>query len=183
MALITAEDVQKFLGLPVTVDAELLGVLAEAASAFVLAYCEVEDFTAKQYTLNLHGHDGKSITPPKYPITAIASLTIDDRAIPACVNGSDSGYVFDKHSIYLRGYRFTEGFLNVRIELTAGYAQLPADVKQACVELVAEKYKRKDRLGISSKTIGQESITYSQSDLTPNAKLVLNEYKMVRYIA
>jgi hypothetical protein len=46
------------------------------------------------------------------------------------------------------------------------YDYVPFDVSFAVTELIGEWYKRKDRIGILSKTLGgQETVTFSQKDM------------------
>lgn len=177
MALVETTDVRNFLSLAVDQDEDLLLSLIAAASAFVLKYIDVEGFEIKSYTQKYNGTGSNVLCPDNRPITAVASLAIDGIAVSASINCSDAGYVFDKYGIYLRSHRFCEGVMNVDVTYSAGYAVVPDDIKQAVIEIVAEKYQRRLRVGISSKTIGQESIAFSQNDLTPHARIVLNQYK------
>lgn len=177
MALADTDDVRAFLSLAASQDETLLLSLIAAASAFVLKYVDVDGFAVAAYTEKYNGPGGTVLCPDHRPITAVTSLAVNGTAIAASINCSDSGYVFDRSGIYLRGYRFHEGFMNVDVSYSAGYAAVPDDIKQAVVEIAAEKYQRRLRLGISSKSIGQESIAFSQNDLTPHARVVLNQYK------
>jgi hypothetical protein len=51
-------------------------------------------------------------------------------------------------------------------------------VKQACIDEVARKYKRKDRIDISAITIPEQSITVFSDDFLPATKIVLNRYRL-----
>lgn len=60
------------------------------------------------------------------------------------------------------------------------YSYIPADLAQACVELVSERFKYRSRIGEASKTLGgQETITYSQKDMTDAISGMLQNYKNV----
>lgn len=60
------------------------------------------------------------------------------------------------------------------------FSYVPWDISWAANEMIALWYKRKDRIGILSKTLGgQESITFSQSDMTESIKNTLQDYKNV----
>ena len=57
------------------------------------------------------------------------------------------------------------------------FSYTPFDVSQAANEIAAEWYKRKDRIGVLSKTLGgQETITFSQQDMTKAARAMLQPY-------
>src|SRR4051812_17047876 len=56
----------------------------------------------------------------------------------------------------------------------------PADVAQATLELISEWYRRKDRIGLLSKTLGgQETVTFSQKDMNDSIRGTLQYYMNV----
>lgn len=59
------------------------------------------------------------------------------------------------------------------------YGNVPFDVEQACIELVLSRMKEKDRIGISSKSVANESVSYSQKDMTNFVKTSLQNYRAV----
>lgn len=60
------------------------------------------------------------------------------------------------------------------------YSYTPSSVSLAALEIVSEWIKRKDRIGILSKTLGgQETITFSQEDMVPAARSLLQSYMNV----
>lgn len=124
------------------------------------------------------------------PIVSVQSLTIDDVTIQPSPNTQTYGYVFDDQQIYLRGTSpsygpygqpdcFTRGIQNVTAAYTAGYASIPIDVMQACVEWVCWTFAKRDRLDKSSETLGQQQTqAYSLADMPPQVKLKLNSYRI-----
>ena len=75
-------------------------------------------------------------------------------------------------------YTFAATDAGASVLLSYGY--IPADLAQACFELVGEKYRMRDRIGIVSKTLGgQETISYSQRDMHPTIKILLQQYMRV----
>jgi hypothetical protein len=178
-ALVEPADIQQLLGKPADADTELLTVLCDSASAFVLQYLGRESLDIATYTERYNGTGSDTLVPNCRPITGVTSVRINNVDIQPSVNYGN-GFFFDKRGIYLYGHKFDRALKNVELVYSAGFAAIPLDIKQACVDLVAEKYQRRTRMGISSKSMGQESITYSANDLAPHAKLALNQYK-VRY--
>lgn len=69
------------------------------------------------------------------------------------------------------------GDANAPVVLTIGYC--PADVEQACIEMVGLDLKQRDNLGISSKTLAGESITYEKQSMSASVKGMLGPYKSV----
>lgn len=60
------------------------------------------------------------------------------------------------------------------------YSYVPQDLNQVCIELAAERYKYKGRIGEMSRGLGgQETASYRDTDLTPYLKMVLNPYRKV----
>ena len=59
------------------------------------------------------------------------------------------------------------------------YSYVPADLEQACIELVAERYTYKKRIGQKSQSLGgQETTAYDNSALTDAIKQRLFPYKL-----
>lgn len=61
------------------------------------------------------------------------------------------------------------------VVLTYGY--VPADVEQAVIEMIALDVKQRDNIGVRSKTLGNESISYDDRGMTPSAKAALENYR------
>lgn len=60
------------------------------------------------------------------------------------------------------------------------YSYVPPDVSFAATEIIGEWYKRKDRIGLLSKTLGgQETMTFSKKDLSDIARSSLQPYANV----
>jgi hypothetical protein len=75
-------------------------------------------------------------------------------------------------------YVFAAGDVGAQVLISYGY--VPPDLEACVIELVAEKYKALDRIGIVTKTLaGQEVITYSQADMGKTIRLYLTQYSRV----
>ncbi len=76
------------------------------------------------------------------------------------------------------------GIQNVVITYTAGYPSTPPEIAQACIELVALRYRERTRIGEVSKSLGgAETVTYSQKDLSDGIKTLLQQYRLVTPVA
>nr|DAY36891.1 MAG TPA: PORTAL PROTEIN, 15 PROTEIN, HEAD PROTEIN, VIRAL INFECTION, TAILED.2A [Caudoviricetes sp.] len=64
-------------------------------------------------------------------------------------------------------------------EHTKGYLDAPDDVRFACCELAALRYKEKSRLGEVSKDVGGQTVAFSQKDLSDFGRAVIRHYKRV----
>ncbi len=60
------------------------------------------------------------------------------------------------------------------------YSYVPSDIEHACVELVGERYRHKNRIGEVSKSLGgQETIAFSQKDMPDFIRTLLQPYRRV----
>lgn len=62
---------------------------------------------------------------------------------------------------------------------TKGLSTVPEDVRFTCLELVGIRFKERDRIGEISKNIGQQTVSYSQKDISEFGKAVIKHYKRV----
>jgi len=174
--LTTVENVAEYLG--ITTTPVMLARLVSAASAFIEQNLN-RTFEVTQYSEIRNGHDERFITFGDYPVQSVQSVMVDGLTIPPLVDGAGAGYLFDATRLSLTGHRFWRGYLNVRLQYTAGYPVIPLEIEQACIELVAAKYKGRDRIGVSSKTINGEVVSFTRSDMTDDLKSVLRAYQKV----
>lgn len=59
------------------------------------------------------------------------------------------------------------------------YGFTPPEVEQMAIDLIALRYKERQRIGENSKSIGGEVISFNVKDFSDGAKAVLNNYKRV----
>lgn len=181
--LTTLASVKAWFSPPLTTTADdaLLARLITAASAFLTAWLNRQLLTAP-YTATFNGNGKTALLLPQYPITAVQSLTIDGQTIPplrAGASAAAAGYTVDATTLYLSGTAFNRGVQNVTVAWTAGYASVPPDIEQACIDLVALRYRERDRIGLASKGMAGETTSYSQRDLPANAATLLQVYRRV----
>jgi hypothetical protein len=178
--LTTLAAVKEYLGQKdtATTDDALLSKLISRASAFIVTYANRE-FLSKAYTETRDGNGSNRLILKNQNVTAVASVTIDGEEIPAGGSSTKQGFWFSGRWVYLNGYRFSLGFGNVNIVYTAGFATVPADVEQVCIELVANKYKRKERIGEVSKNVNGMVVSYSTTDLSSDHREILDLYESV----
>ncbi len=180
MALTTLDNLKGYLGITSTTDDVLLGRMIESASDFVESVTD-RTFALTSYNTVLDGIGGTRLLLPNYPIVSVSSLTIDGRSIPAAASSQGSGYLFNSFKLTLCGgqYAFCRGQSNVVVAYQAGYATIPADIEQATIEMISLRYKERDRIGMISKSIGGETVAYSQKDMPASASTVLKKYARV----
>lgn len=87
---------------------------------------------------------------------------------------STGEYYVDEWGVY------TFSLADVDKTAAVTYAYCPWDLSQGIIELIGEWFKRKDRIGLLSKTLGgQETITFSQKDMSDTIKRAFIPYMNV----
>jgi uncharacterized phiE125 gp8 family phage protein len=180
--LTTLADVKAYLKITNTTDDAVLNRLITAASTFMRSWLN-RDITQQTYTETRDGRGSTKLAMKNYPVTAVSSLAIDGLTIPQSTTVTTPGWCLDDSGILiqLRGgvYFFSKGMQNVTVTYTAGFATVPYDIAQCCIEMVAYRYKESDRIGVSAKTLAGEVISYSQRDVPPASLTIMTQYKRV----
>jgi hypothetical protein len=131
-----------------------------------------------------------------FPVTAVSRVVVDGTVIPAIPTPAQSaaaavgtiaaqrGYLFTPTQLVIRGYAVPRKAGCVSVQYTAGYAVPPADLSQACIELVALRYRERGRIGEVAKAIGGgQTVSYSQKDMSDSIKSLIQQYRRVAPIA
>jgi Phage gp6-like head-tail connector protein len=163
-------------------DDALLTRLIGAASQFVQNWLG-RPVGLADYAETRDGSGGRRLQFGVFPVTAVLSLTIDGIAVPPASTSAGRGYVFSPTQLAVQGYFFRAGAQNVAFAYTAGYAAVPVDLAQACIDLVALRYRERARLGEVSKHIGIETVTFAQTDMSAATQSMLQQYRAVSPIA
>jgi hypothetical protein len=124
-----------------------------------------------------HFQDGNGATfmvVRNSPIVRVANVVIDGRPVdPLQVS-------FDGATLYLSGgLRFNRGRHNIQLRYTAGYDEVPADLAQVCIETVGLRWRERDRIGQTSKSLAGETTSFSLADFSPTARTVIGSYTRV----
>jgi hypothetical protein len=178
MALTTLANVKQWLEVTSNTNDALYTRLINAASEFIETWCN-RTFAQAAYNEVRNGPGGVTLLLRNAPVTAVASLKIDGVVIPLSTAWNVDGYILMGNLLQLRGFKFARGAGNVEISYTAGYVTTPAEVEQVCIELVSGRMKngRGDRIGVSSKSLAGESISFYRNDLTTDMKRMLVNYR------
>ncbi len=75
-------------------------------------------------------------------------------------------------------YGFSAADAGMHVQIS--YSYVPADIEHACMEMVGERYRYKNRIGEISKSLGgQETIAFSQKDMPDFVRTLLQPYMRV----
>lgn len=176
--LTTLTNVRAWLGITSVNDDAILSRLITSASAYIQSWIN-RSFALQTYSESRSGNGGAVMAFADYPVTAVSSVVIDGQTIPQSPDGQQAGYVFDANTIGLIGYRFNKGFNNVQLVYTAGYANVPFEIEQACIELLSLRYRERERIGHQSKSVQGETVSYIVKDMPDSVKTILNNYRKV----
>lgn len=169
-------------GFPATDDA-LIARLVTAASQYIQTWLS-RQIALADYLEVRDGTGGRRLQFACFPVAAVLSLTIDGQAIPRAASSGAAGYSFSPTQLAVHGYIFSRGAHNVAVAYTAGYSTTPPEIAQACIELVALRYRERTRIGEVSKSVGgAETVTYSQKDMSDAIKTLLQQYRVVNPVA
>jgi hypothetical protein len=201
--LTTLADVRTWLQttsttLPNTDDL-LLSRLITAASEYIQTWLN-RNITSTDYEEVRDGTGNQQFVFANFPVTAVASVIVAGQSIPPVppINsaqglsqgptpvtvgffGSPAGYLFSPTKLVIIGYAVPRWPLCVQLQYTAGYPSVPFDLAQACIELVATRYRaERDHPGIVSTVMQpQTTVSYSQKDMNDNVKSILWKYRAV----
>lgn len=181
--LTTLADVKAWLQtgqstFPITDDA-LLTRLITAASQYIQTWLN-RKIALADYVETRDGTGGQTLQFGCFPVAAVLSLAIDEQTIPLSTTTCAAGYSFSATQLAVRGYTFNRGVQNVVVAYTAGYATTPLDIAQACIELVALRYRERTRIGEVSRSLGgAETVSYSQKDMSDGTRTLLQQYRLV----
>lgn len=192
--LTTVAAVQGYLNTSLATTNDTIQVLVTNISRWIMSFC-ARDFRLAAYNEQRNGRGGDTMLLANFPISSVTSVAVDGQTIPPALGPPwTAGYVNDDMSVYLFcPYSFTRNKQNVQFSYMAGYitpgmfglnpgggaVTLPEDLQQAVIESVAERFKRRDSIGILAKALAGETISYSQADLPKSAAPVIDAYRKV----
>lgn len=175
--LTTTAAVKAYMGLTIAGDDALIASLVSAYSTWVRSWTN-RDFTVQTYDMVRSGRGQVVMLTPQYPITGVTSVTVDGISIPAAAAFGKYGFRYTDRMVVMDGGAcFTIGSANVEIVYSAGYATIPADIAQAVNELVALRYKLRDKLEWSSKSLAGETVTLNTRDMPASVATLLRQYQ------
>lgn len=178
--LTTVSDVKQWMQVApsVTADDALIQRLVSELSTEVLSSLR-RDIFLTTYTETRNGNAARAMRLHQTPIVSVVSVTIDTQIIPARPSAQGCGFVYDDRTVFLSGYRFCKGAQNIVVGYTAGYAQVPLDLREATTRMCALILKRdRAKIGITSESLAGQQVTYLK-EMPSDLMAVLDRYRRV----
>lgn len=166
--LATLQELRSYLGEKGTSQDTRLTAALQRATSILNAYCRRNSLESDTYTDALvDGTGTNTLQLDNYPVTAVASLAeggsaltvgLDPNANPApdVIWYGERGHLVRPFAIFLPYPR------HYKVTYTAGYVagSIPPVLVQACVDLAALLAIEKNRIGLQSKTTGNQVVNY-----------------------
>lgn len=178
--LTTVLKVKSFLGIENTTDDAKLADLVTRCSAAIATFLS-RAIATTTFTEKYDGNGSDVLMLRNYPLASVSSLTVDGAAVTASADGlTNYGFGLGDTYIFFVGGVFPRGRRNVAITYSAGFSSVPTDIEQACIEMVADRYKLPSRIGEKSKALPQGgSVSYDTEHMSAKVRGLLNPYKRV----
>lgn len=174
----TVSQVKAFLGITANTDDALLLQLIEAQSTFIESWCS-RSFISQFYIERFSGNGRAEKSLQFYPVQSVQSVMIGLMVLDEVESMLENGFVLNGNQVILTKSVFQQGFMNCVIEYNAGYDYIPLDIQHACIELVATRYKAKERIGMTSKGMAGETTAFDVAAMPSHVKEILRQYKNV----
>ncbi len=117
-------------------------------------------------------------TPTLAPTTggsAVTNLSVTNVATGVALDLVGNGPVSGQYTFGAGTYGFAAA--DTGVQVTMAYQYVPGPVEQAVIEMVAMDLKQRDNIGINSKTLANESVSYSGGGMTASVKDMLQPFR------
>jgi hypothetical protein len=152
------------------VDDELLTRLITAASVTIQSWLN-RSLHSQDWIEVRDGLGSTRFSFAAWPVTNVSQVLIAGTTVPPVPQVTpgqlwqplpyQTGYSFTPTQLFVQGHPVPRLPQCVTLVYTAGYSTIPQDIEQACVELVAWKYRERQRIGQSaSSTGGSLTVSY-----------------------
>lgn len=181
--LTTLSNLKAYLSEVGTANDALLSRLIQVASDAIERYCN-RKFASATYVQLFDGTGTGVLVLRQKPLGSSAAITVleggsaitvgdDPSADPApdLLSYAESGMLVRPFGTFIRLRRF------YKVTYPAGFATIPAPVEQAAIDLASLYFREKDRVGLNTKNIGQQSVNYTRG-LPDWIRIPLDTYRL-----
>ena len=167
----TPEELRLHLRLT-SIDTESAAVKIAEAEGIIRGALEQDIDAVTGDVAGLVGNGRRVINLPQLPVTLVTSVTVDGTVLDA------ADWRVNRYGILT--YCGTCWPLDADIEVVYdhGYDQVPAPVKQVCLQVAGRAWVRAAATGLSAESLGDRSVTYDKD--RPGDQLTAYEEQMLR---
>lgn len=179
--LATLNDVKLYLWITDTSEDTLLTSLLESADSMIKSYTS-RDLEATDYTELKDWKWELQLILNNFPVNSISWFSYNTWtfATPVWENFIVDDYKakFDEWIIVKPSWipRWIE---NIKVIYNAWYTNIPKDLKQACIQVVAYYYQTKEANGVKSESVDWARIEFDVKDIPKDIFTIINKYKNV----
>ena len=164
----------------VTSSDALLSRLITAVSQAVCVYTGRPSFAVEDYSELYDGRARPWLMLRQWPAVAVTSVYVSCSFTPAAVALEPPVAGGGAQRLTLAEGFFPRGVSNVTVTYQAGYTATPPDVEQAVIELVGERFRARERIGLTAKTLGgQETTAFATKPFNDTIAALLGPYRRV----
>lgn len=130
------------------------------------------------YTETRNGNGVSAMRLINTPIKTVSAVTINNTAVTVRTVPTASGFTWDDINLYVPGWCFAKGVQNIVVTYEAGFDAVPADLEDCVAQVIAWKYRNRDRIGVNSKVLAGETNSYF-AGLSKDLLEAIDQYKRV----
>jgi len=177
-------ELKAFLGITVSTSDDLLTSLLAAADTQIENLCR-RKFEQETHIEVLDGQGDDSIFLRNYPIDfpeyGTDSWVKIGRTTKTLLDSSSFDFSEKTGEVNLISGSFPKGIRNVEVKYLGGYSaeDMPADLKQATIELAASLWRSKDNAGKASESVGDYSVSWDGSPVPASVQKIISLYQNV----
>ncbi len=158
----------------------ILSRLITAASNAVCVYTGRSSFDVESYSELYDGRARPFIVLRQWPALSVSSVFVGSSFEPQPWTLEPPVAGGGAQKLMLERGAFPRGVSNVTVTYQAGYAVTPADVEQAVIELVGERFRARERIGLSAKALGgQETASFTTTPFNATIAALLAPYRRI----
>jgi uncharacterized phiE125 gp8 family phage protein len=135
----------------------------------------MRNILSASYTETYNSPGGNVLMLRNFPVTAVAGVEVGPPSGRTAWD-VDTDYVFDEYGITSMTGKFLAGIAGIVVSYTAGYAELPGDLKRGATKLAALRYKQLTKLGQNSKTLGGETVNFDTRAFPDDVQRLIDKY-------
>lgn len=177
-ALVTLERARAYLGVTSSTQDALLLDLINLASAACANHCN-RQLTAGERSDLLTGRGKRLLRLREYPVASVTSVAVDGVAVPAAGAAGLPGWRLRGNEVDIIPAPAWQS--EVQVDYVAGYADdaIPDDLQLACLLELGRLYRRRDKAGIASETLANQSVAYRSDGILTETAAILASYRRV----